>query len=203
MRLTAALILLMAAPAHATPEYVLPTLFDVIGVAANDKLNIREEPNAKSRIIGSFAPDAKGIEVVAEQRGWAKVNAGERSGWVSSLYLQYRTDVWHPGALPKGLSCMGTEPFWSLRQVGDKLVYETPEGSRAMERRSVMDDGWFRSPVRAVISGDDKGRLTTVIRADQCSDGMSDRTYGLTATLVFDGAGQSSRMVTGCCSIAP
>lgn len=56
--------LLMASPAAATQEYMLPTLFDVQDVAAGDVLNIREAPNAKAAIIGTLAPDATGVEVV-------------------------------------------------------------------------------------------------------------------------------------------
>ena len=44
-----------AAPAWATPEYVLPTLFDVTGVAADDRLNIRERPDPSAPIIGTLA----------------------------------------------------------------------------------------------------------------------------------------------------
>lgn len=205
MRLPALMfsLALLASPALATPEYILPTLFDVTGVAANDRLNIRERPETKAAVIGTLAPDAKGVEVVAERNGWALVNTAERAGWVNARYLAYRTDVWAKGALPPTLSCSGTEPFWSLRQVGARLVYETPEGSRAMERRTVLDNGAFRGPARSVIAGDAKGRMTAVIQPAQCSDGMSDRAYGLSAVLVFDGAGERSRMMTGCCRITP
>lgn len=116
MRPTALLLLLiLAAPAHATQEYILPTLFDVTGVAADDVLNIRQLPDADAPIIGTLSPDAKGIEVVEDTGGWGRVNSGEGSGWVSMRYMAYRTDVWHEGALPDGFSCFGTEPFWSLK----------------------------------------------------------------------------------------
>ena len=194
---------LLSTPARATPEHLLPTLFDVTGVRPGDALNIRERPEARSAVIGRLPPDARGVEVVAEQDGWARVNTAERSGWVNARYLAHRTDVWQPGQLPAGLNCLGTEPFWSLRQVGARIVHETPEGARAMERRAVLDDGRFRSPARTVIGSDRAGRLTVVIQPGQCSDGMSDRAYGLSATLVFDGAGQASRMQTGCCRLTP
>ena len=42
------LFLAVASPAIATPEYILPTLFDVTGVAANDVLNIRAAPSASA-----------------------------------------------------------------------------------------------------------------------------------------------------------
>ncbi|MBV0891153.1 SH3 domain-containing protein [Paracoccus sp. Z118] len=196
------LALAFATPALATQEYILPTLFDVTGVAASDVLNIRERPDASSPVIGELAPDARGVEVVAERSGWAQVNAGERSGWVSARYLMYRTDVWEPGALPPNLRCIGTEPFWGLTQEAGGMVFSTPDGGeRAMELRTVMDDGHFRSPVRGLIAGDSQGRLTAVIRPEQCSDGMSDRRYGLSGTLILDGSGQSSRMFSGCCLI--
>lgn len=198
----AALLALLAGPALATPEYLLPTLSDVTGVAANDRLNIRERPDAAAAVIGTLPPDAKGIEIVAERNGWAQVNTGERAGWVNARFLTFRSDVWQTGQLPATLNCLGTEPFWSVRQVGKTIVYETPEGARQMERRAVLDQG-FRSPVRGVIAGDAQGRMTLAIQPGQCSDGMSDRSYGLSALLIFDGAGQTSRMQSGCCRISP
>ena len=75
MRHLLALCLCFAAgPALATPEYVLPTLFDVSGVSAGDRLNIRDRPSASGAVIGTLAPDATGVEVVAERNGWAMVN---------------------------------------------------------------------------------------------------------------------------------
>lgn len=198
------LALSCATPAWATPEYVLPTLFDVTKVAADDRLNIRERPDASAPIIGTLAPDAKGVEVVAEQSGWAQVNTAERSGWVNAGFLIYRTDVWEPGALPATLRCTGTEPFWGLSQMAGRMVFSSPDGpDRTMELRKVMDDGHFRNPLRGLIAGDAEGRMTAVIRPEQCSDGMSDRAYGLSATLIFDGSGRESRMFTGCCRIGP
>ncbi len=195
------LALVIATPALATPEYVLPTLFDVTGVAADDVLNIRARPDADAPVIGTLTPTATGIEVVAEQDGWAQINAHEHAGWVNATYLAYRTDVWEPGALPPSLSCSGTEPFWNLRQANGGVVFSTPEGQRPMIRRSVLDSPGFRSTDRALIAADDKGRLTAVIRPAQCSDGMSGRAYGLGATLIFDGSGQASQMYLGCCRV--
>lgn len=201
--LTFALSMLLAAPALSAPDPVLPTLFDVSGVAAGDRLNIRERPAAKAPVIGVLAPDARGIEVVARQNGWALVNTAERAGWVNARYLKPRPGVWADGALPPTLSCAGTEPFWSLRQVGDQLVYETPSSSRAMKRQAVLGEAAAQRPVRTVVAADPKGRMTAVIQPAQCSDGMSDRIHGLSAVLLFEGGEQASRMMTGCCRIAP
>lgn len=194
--LALALTLALAPPALATPEYVLPTLFDVTGVAADDVLNIRERPDAGSPIIGTLAPDATHVEVVDQRDGWMQVNTAERSGWVNGRYLTYRVDVWQAGALPGGLQCLGTEPFWSLTAEGAELVLATPEGDSRMALRKVLDTGWFRDPRRAVV-GDG---ITAVVTPAQCSDGMSDRAYGLEATVIL-GSGGAAQMLSGCCRL--
>lgn len=190
-----------AVPAFATQEYILPTLFDVDGVATDDVLNIRERPDAGSPIIGTLAPDAAGIEVVATDGDWGLVNTSERSGWVSMLYLRYRSDVWQPGALPDGLTCGGTEPFWSFEPRGDGLVWWTPDGEEIYEDLVVLDTGVFRSPRRALLASGSIGRLTATITNAACSDGMSDMSYGLEAMVVRQG--ETAQLLTGCCRIAP
>ncbi|MGY9048919.1 hypothetical protein P775_07370 [Puniceibacterium antarcticum] len=44
--------------------------------------------------------------------------------------------------------------------------------------------------------------MTAVIVPMACSDGMSDRNYGLDVTQILDG-GDARQMLTGFCSIAP
>ncbi|MFC3630610.1 COG3650 family protein [Paracoccus angustae] len=193
------LTLALAGPALATQEYILPSLFDVSGVAANDVLNIRAEPDAGAAIIGALAPDATAIEVVEERRGWARVNAAEGSGWVSARYLSYRTDVWQEGELPAAFRCLGTEPFWDAKVEGGDLVLRSPE-DRAGDRRAVqavLDTGVFRDPARVLVARD----MTLFSHPQICSDGMSDRLFGLSATLVIHG--DSPRMLSGCCTIQP
>ena len=198
MRILALILTLIAAPAWATQEYVLPTLFDVTGVAPDDVLNIRDAPSASGAIIGTLAHDATGIEVIGETRGWAQVNTGERSGWVHPRYLMYRTDVWPAEGLPENFSCYGTEPFWSLRVDGDALIYDQPDGTDPPAPiRHIFSTGAFRDPTRAVLAGD----MTLFATPKLCSDGMSDRLFGLEAMLIRGGA--APRMMTGCCSIAP
>lgn len=188
----------LSGQAYATPEYVLPTLFDVTGVASDDVLNIRAAPEAGAEIIGSFAPNAKNIEVVAEQKGWSQVDTGEQSGWVSSRYLNYQTEVWEPGKLPDSFSCYGTEPFWNVKLKGNQLVLGTPDSEDDSRNiQTVLDTGAFRHPMRAVVA---EG-MTLTATPQQCSDGMSDRTLGLAAHVIIHG--DKPRMLTGCCSIQP
>ncbi|MDO5611962.1 MAG: SH3 domain-containing protein [Paracoccus sp. (in: a-proteobacteria)] len=193
-----ALILMMTAtPALATPEYVLPTLFDVSGVAADDVLNVRAAPSAQAEILATLRPDATGIEVVQEQDGWGRVNAGETSGWVAMRYMSYRTDVWDGAALPDGFRCFGTEPFWDARVSDGALVIGTPDATdRSLPVSDLLATGWFRDPTRVVLA---QGASLTASPAI-CSDGMSDRLFGLRADLAISG---QERLLSGCCTIQP
>lgn len=197
VRTALALTLAVATPALATQEYSLPTLFDVSGVAADDVLNIRADPDAQAPIIGTLAPDAQAIEVIDERGGWARVNAGEGAGWVSMRYLAYRTDVWQEGELPDAFRCLGTEPFWDAKVEGGDLVLRRPD-DQAGDRRAVqavLDTGIFRDPARVVVARD----MTLFAQPRICSDGMSDRLFGLSATLVLHG--DQPAMLSGCCTI--
>lgn len=192
-------MLAWASPALATQEYILPTLFDVSGVSSHDVLNIRAEPSARAARIGTLAPDAQRVEVVEEQAGWGRINTGEGTGWVSMRYLAYRTDVWQPGQLPPAFRCLGTEPFWDARVEDGDLVLRSPEDQAGDRRpvRAVLDTGIFRDPARVVVAQD----MTLFSHPQICSDGMSDRLFGLSATLVIHG--DQPRMLSGCCMIQP
>ncbi len=200
--LLGAVLVALAGPVQATREYILPTRFDVAGVAADDVLNVRARPNARAGIIGSLAPDAENIEVMAQDASgrWGLVNVGERSGWVAMRYLNYRVDVWEPGRLPQGLHCLGTEPFWSMRPEGDRLVMATPETEETGRILAVLDTGVFRDPRRAVVAEGEGWRLTASLTASRCSDGMSDRAYGIEAMVVREDA-EGMSLFAGCCTI--
>lgn len=206
LALTPALILalplalaLLATPGHAAPEATFPGLADVTGVAADDVLNIRAEPSASAAIIGSFAPDAAGIEVVETRNGWLRVALPETSGWISGRFATMRRDLWQPDAVPAGLACHGTEPFWSLTLDGAAAQFSTPAAATRHEGLRIFSpfDG-AENPRRAITAD---GLVALVTPAPQlCSDGMSDARFGLDVDLVT-GSGEDARYLRGCCSI--
>lgn len=181
-------------------DVALPTLTRVTGVASGDKLNIRAAPEASSSVLGELPPGAGGVEVLARKDGWYLVNTAERSGWVNGRYLTLQTDPWADGALPETLHCIGTEPFWSLRRQGDRLVYSTPEDQSGVNFpiKQVLGSGVSGDRQRTVLS---EG-LTAFISPAQCSDQMSDRAYALGVTLVLGTLPEASQR-QGCCLIAP
>lgn len=187
---------LMAVPMLAFAEPLLPSVASVHGVRADDVLNIREEPSARSAAVGSFAPDADNIEIVALSNGWAQVNTGERTGWVNTRYLSIQDDIWMPGSLPDGLRCSGTEPFWSVSFAGSKATMSTPDApERSFGPISVTGDAGLARDVTAGHGPAFQARIAGAA----CSDGMSDRAFGLTASVILDGG---ARELSGCCRIA-
>ena len=83
-------------------------------------------------------------------------------------------------AAEEELRFAGTEPFWGGSVVGDRLTYNTPEtmpGSEIAVSRFAGRGGLTFSGTLAGASFD------LMITPGECSDGMSDRTYPLVATL--------------------
>jgi uncharacterized membrane protein len=115
-------------------------------------------------------------------------------------YLRAQADLWAPGTFPSGLVCRGTEPFWSLRPDADGVTYATPEAERVLALAAALDTGLPGDQRRALIAQDGEGRLTGVIVREACSDGMSDRAYGLGISVILEGAGPP-QLLTGCCSV--
>ncbi|HGG04386.1 MAG TPA: SH3 domain-containing protein, partial [Aliiroseovarius sp.] len=93
----------------------LPDAFFVTGVAADDVLNIRAEPSARSAIVGQLGPQAINVEVIAfsDNGKWGKVSTGEGNGWVAMRFLE-RSNHTPAGEVPRPMACFGTEPFWAL-----------------------------------------------------------------------------------------
>ncbi len=74
---------------------------------------------------------------------------------------------------------LGTEPFWSVELTGTGMVYTTPDlpEQRAPRPAAVVQG------TTATFTGEtaDGTALSVTLIATECSDGMSDRTYPLTA----------------------
>ena len=205
------LLIAMAAPAYATQDG-WPALYNVSGVAADDVLNIRSAPGTSGNVIGSIAADAENIEVMRDNDGrgtWGLVNTSEGTGWVSLAFMARQPNQW-AGQMPDIRQCFGTEPFWSLTHSGATVTLTTPEGPT----RTGLVSGRFRSGNRIdrfVYNGsffpidDNIVDITLLIRTESCSDGMSDRAYGLTVDMFLSGGTDPEPvgLYSGCCSIAP
>src|SRR5690606_1370999 len=145
-------------------------------------------PSTTSDVVGKISPKANNVEVVAqtEDGKWSKVNSGESSGWVSSKFLTLQSGTWKLGALPKGMICSGTEPFWSVDAPDGKLSFRPMDGKTLeLEQAQILDRNFEGDRNRVIIANAGDQTVTAVIQQNQCSDGMSDRSFGLSSTFVF------------------
>ena len=189
--LAAAFALLAAAAAGQD----LPMRAMVTDVAATDILNIRSGPGAGFDKVGELTPFATNVEVLEVRDGWGLVSTGEGNGWVSMRYLaELPSDDW---TVPRPLTCLGTEPFWRLSLFPRGAEFDSPETGRrdlSEAAEAVAPSGYL---VR-LVEGPTLER-TLIVRAEQCSDGMSDRRFGMRG-LVFVETPDGNRLLSGCCT---
>ncbi len=179
-----------------------PGYYRVSNVASDDTLNVRAAPSGSSADIGDLPFDARGVEVIdTDPSGaWGRILWEEGNGWLAMRFLAPDPVPTIAGtALPAGLQCGGTEPFWSIRLSQSGAVYSDMGGRSfafALQGTRVAQ-GLQAFPV-ALQHAAANGRALSVIQPMLCSDQMSDRDYpyGLTVLLEADG---SSEFLAGCC----
>ncbi len=203
LALCAAFLFHVPPPAKAD-QADFPALYDVVGVAGDDVLNVRIAPQGTAAIIATLRPDATGIEVVTEDtKGvWGQINVGEVSGWASLRFLK-RQPGQSPGNIAAIAQCGGTEPFWHLRRDGVGFVFGGL-GLPETRFRLLWTEGSIGHIGRhaMILQRDDGQNATAIITRNACSDGMSEQQFGLTIDLVLS-ANAASAYYSGCCRLTP
>jgi uncharacterized membrane protein len=205
LRLLALLAWPAVAAAQGPPAPGLPARLVVTGVAAGDALNLRAAPSTTAPVVGTLAPGVRAEVVARSPDGrWGLVARNEGGAWAALRFLAPEGAA--GGPLPRPLLCRGTEPFWSLELRADGATLATPEAARELRLLAEAEDA---TGVVAAL-GDEAGGggeggeggggplALSVLRA-ACSDGMSDRPYGL-AVLLWD---RGDGLLDGCCALAP
>jgi uncharacterized membrane protein len=81
--------------------------------------------------------------------------------------------------LSEPVSLLGTEPFWGIKLTGEELIYE---GVDRPEQRAPQPTIEVQGTVATFQTRSAAGTTFEVtLTATECSDGMSDRTFPLTA----------------------
>jgi len=195
-------LLIFAAPAQ--ENFTRPAYYRVVGVAANDVLNVRQSASSSAPIVASLAPNAFPVEIIRSQNGWGYVATNEGMGWVAMHFLQQIAFAKFAATnLPEGLSCSGTEPFWGLVMAGNKITYSALD--QAERVYSLVESGQMQNSGGAtsfVIGQNNGNPLTGIVSNQLCSDGMSDIDYGRRIDLIISGGGATSGF-SGCCQISP
>jgi len=192
--------LLLIWPLSLTAQEALPALYDVARVAADDVLNVRAEPGASAPIVGTLAPDQNGVEVVERNADgtWGRILIAEGTGWVSLAYLDRQAGQ---EGFPAVHSCTGTEPFWGLWPESGGWLYSSPDGPDHSLDEVWGDRSVSRTDRYGLVLGWEDISASVVLRRELCSDGMSDRLYGLSADVLMTEGGQT-RLLTGCCRVS-
>ena len=87
--------------------------------------------------------------------------------------------------LTRPLRAIGTEPFWAVELTGSELVYS---GADRPEQRAPQNAPVVQGTMAVWESTTAAGNpLTVTLTATDCSDGMSNRTYPLTAMVKIGG----------------
>lgn len=87
--------------------------------------------------------------------------------------------------LDQPLRAIGTEPFWGVDVTADTLVYS---GVDRPEQRATHDGVELMGTTASWRGTTSAGApMDLILMATECSDGMSDRTYPLTARLEVGG----------------
>lgn len=199
LRVLSILTALLLATAATAQDF--PALYRVTGVAVNDVLNIRAEPSARTPIVGSFAPDQTGIEVVglSEDRRWGLVRSDEGVGWSAMRFLsRERADGWQDGQ--QHLTCAGTEPFWRLDLFlpTNRAEFHDIDSGGFEVRTNAPDLNRTRFPATLAMTFVGARQGFAAIRQGICSDGMSDRLFGLEVQVYWLDDPQG---LSGCCNL--
>jgi len=166
----------------------------VIGVEVNDVLNVRTEPSADAALVGTLAPNARGIRVTAqaaESLDWIHIDANGLQGWVNASYLGYANSY---APLPIRLHCSGTEPFWGMElsysRADVTFAFDEEDfraGFNAPTSPAGRTNSWFRTRF-------ERETEFLVIETETCSDGMSDRSYPYSTLVKLE-----DNLLAGCC----
>jgi uncharacterized membrane protein len=195
-------------PAAAIPEPGLS--YRVVDVAADDVLNIRDQPGITAPIVATLSPDAAGVRVtgvrqpVGPSMWWEVIHPGidRDRGWVNARFLAAEEVAPETNF---ALQCGGTEPFWSLDIAEGQADFDLLGGAPASWDASPwMDAAGFVAGYRFAVRLDRPSPAATgwatISRAmDFCTDQMSDRRYPYDMTLITP----DEEIFSGCCERAP
>ena len=181
----------------------LPAFYSVTGVGSHSSLNVRVAPSGGAEVIGSLAPDQTGIEITAISPNgyWARLNTRETRGWAATRYLALEAD--YPFLPTASLACFGTEPFWSLELPSDMgpIAYNDAGGASQTWQRIGQQQSTNRTDRFSVIGENTDETVVVTLTRETCSDGMSDRAYGISTEFIRLTAEPSQ--LSGCCTLQP
>jgi uncharacterized membrane protein len=199
-------IMVMSGPAFAAETTPDPALrYQVVDVAADDQLNVREGPGVDARVLGGLAPHADNLIItgaVTDVGGsdWWEIVFVEgylSRGWVNGRFLEAMDLDWDARERDYPMQCSGTEPFWSLELEDGEASYSDPDGETLTMRASQWRKarGLFGTFAVQLEHQGEVGYASVWRERFYCSDGMSDIRYPFGTVLIRP----DGEVFAGCC----
>ena len=153
-------------------------------------------PNDTAPVLTTLAPNSPVAVLETLTLDWAKVSVAGQEGY---MHMQGTT----PGGgtvtsqgMQLGLTCAGTEPFWTFQIGTDASTSFEDVGNQGNPIAGTITSVGGTSYPYSFQSGQITGQLTNQV----CSDGMSDITYPWELLLNVT-IGGSQQTVQGCCML--
>ena len=180
--------------------------YNVTGVAADDYLNVREQPDVKSQIVTRIPFDGSGIRRLdgtnnVDGQLWWRIKWEGKQGWVNKRYLllpQKKEPTTKNSDSKAALHCGGTEPFWGIKITKQALTF-TPMGGEKLNLPIVFNKTSDNNTKIAAIYAKKQGEQVMAIlqKVRSCSDGMSDIDYPYSISAVIN----NQQFYSGCCHV--
>ena len=183
--------------------------YSVVGVAADDTLNLRRAPEASAEIVAQIPPDATGLVSTGEiQRTgatlWRRVVYDGKRGWVSARFLRKEAlaaDTWKPDEVfYEPLSCVGDEPLWMIKVARDGQTAVQGDGlceGATNLRAKRAEPGKRPNSYRMEVAGAD-GRACVTLQIRRTGRCRNDADQPEDYELVAQGA--TGAVSKGCCN---
>ena len=177
----------------------LPARYDIV---APRPVMLRHSPDPGGAPTGQSVQGPAAVEVTAlsVDRNWARINLGDGAAWMPKGALR-RWPAPRDEGLP--MRCYGTAPFWGLHLASAFFAeIEAPEhpdlplqitGAARAEGALPRTRLWTLSGAGL--------RATLTVRDETCTDGISDRIFGFSATLARMENTGAVALRLGCCSL--
>ncbi|WP_417242910.1 SH3 domain-containing protein [Celeribacter sp.] len=177
-------------------------MMQVTGVPDGDHLNVRKGPSASSADIGDLhegdVVDVRGENVAGT---WSHIRYRGETAWVASRYLTRTVEAGRVATVsgfPLGITCRGTEPFWTLTIAQDRMAEFTslvdgPAPITALTQATPSTGGGYPFAFTAPP-------YVGTLDAQACSDGMSDISYAMSLVLTNPSQGWTGPLY-GCCNV--
>jgi uncharacterized membrane protein len=154
--------------------------------------SITDENSALDAELKKIQPNAypgQGIFVNMK----AEVNASDNKEFAGSLVIKelLKAEQKNMGnnCIPYEFWCMGNEPFWQVQisKTENLIDYYDPMEQKTIHFGYSAPEQKEEAFIYTAVSADKKSKIMITVLEEKCTDGMSEKKYDHSATVILDG----------------